>query len=462
MKQSLFILLLLGTLCVFSCRKDTLTSKEARISLSADSLQFDTVFTSAGSTTRFFLIKNENRQAIRLTQVQLIGGSASPFRMNVDGTPGTQFNDVEIEGNDSLYVFVKVNVTPNAQQQPFVLRDSIAVEWNNNRSYLQLEAWGQNAVYLRNVRLQGNQVWNNQLPYVILGGLVVDTNATLTIQPGTRIHLNADAPLLVDGTLRVQGTKTDSVVFQSNRLDEPYRGFPGSWPGIYFRGSSRNNELTHARILNAYQGIVAEQPSGNAQPKVILNNCILDNIFDVGLLGFNSSITANNCLISNCGNNIALVLGGNYQFNHCTVVSISNSYVTHKNPVVVATNFTRINNQLVSAPLLANFTNCIIWGSEGFVENEILVRREGTDPADVQLRHVLFRARTDPQHTSFVSVIRNINPAFDSVDVVRRFYDFRLQAGSPALNAGTPTSLLTDLNGLPRVGAPDLGCFERQ
>lgn len=460
MKFFLYILLPLALLA--ACRKDTLTNKDARLLLSADSVRFDTVFTNAGSTTRFFLIKNENRQPIRISKVQLMGGSTSPFRMNVDGIAGTVVTDLEIEGNDSMYVFVSVNINPNADLQPFVLNDSIAVEWNNNRSFVQLEAWGQNARYLRNTVIRTNTVWDNTLPYVILGGLYVDTPATLTLQPGTRVHLQASAPLVVDGSLVVNGTKTDSITFQGNRLDLPYRNFPGSWPGIYFRGSSRNNVLTHAIIKNAYQGIIAEGPAPGGQPKVTLLNCILDNMYDAALLGFNSSISAGNCLISNSGNNILLVYGGTYSFTHCTAVSYSNSFITHKSPVVVATNFTRQNGQVITAPLQANFTNCIIWGSEGFVDNEIVVQREGTAPANVVLQHVLFRARTDPQHTSFTNVIRNTDPAFDSVDAGRRFFNFRLRAGSPAINRGMVTPLLTDLDGLPRVGLPDLGCYERQ
>jgi hypothetical protein len=382
--------------------------------------------------------------------------------MNVDGTPGSSFSNVEIEGNDSMYVFVSVNINPNSDLLPFLIRDSVKIQANGSTSFKQLEAWGQNARYIRNQKLTTTQTWTNELPYVILGGVLIDTNVTLTIQPGTRIHLNADAPMIIDGTLIVNGSKADSVVFQGNRLDEPYRNFPGSWPGLYFRGSSKNNQLTYAVIKNAYQGVITEQPSGNSSPKVTLTNCIIDNIFDIGVMGINSSIKADNCLITNCGNNIVLIYGGTYQFNHCTVVSFSNSFVTHKNPAVLATNFVKQNNQVFTAPLSASFTNSIIWGSEGFVENEIVVQKEGSAATSLLLQHVLFRSKADPLHTTFTNVVRNEEPRFDSVDVVKRFYNFRLKEGSPALNKGMITPLITDLDGLPRVGLPDLGCYEKQ
>ena len=458
----LLLLLLAGTWFLQSCTKESVFTKDGRVSLTDDTLHFDTVFTTAGSVTQYFLIRNENRQSIRISSIELMGGTSSFFRMNVDGTPGTSFSNVEIEGNDSMYVFVSVNINPNSDLLPFLIRDSVKIQANGTTSFKQLEAWGQNARYIRNQKLSTTQTWTRELPYVILGGVLIDTNVTLTIQPGTRIHLNADAPMIIDGTLIVNGSKADSVVFQGNRLDEPYRNFPGSWPGLYFRGSSKNNQLTYAVIKNAYQGIITEQPSGNSSPKVVLTNCIIDNIFDIGVMGINSSIKADNCLITNCGNNIVLIYGGTYQFTHCTVVSFSNSFVTHKNPAVLATNFVKQNNQVFTAPLSASFTNSIIWGSEGFVENEIVVQKEGSAAASLLLQHVLFRSKADPANTTFTNVIRNEDPRFDSVDVVKRFYNFRLKEGSPALNKGMITPLITDLDGFPRVGLPDLGCFEKQ
>ncbi|WP_255460281.1 choice-of-anchor Q domain-containing protein [Lacibacter sediminis] len=463
MRNYLPILLIFSLAMAIGCKKESFTnSTEAKLIIGNDSLRFDTVFTTAGSVTQYFLIKNENKQKINISNVQLMGGAASAFKMNVDGSQGTQFTNIEIAGNDSMYVFVRVNVNPNADNQPFVIRDSIKLQWNGNTTFKQLEAWGQNANYIRSTILQGNINWTKDKPYVILGGMIVDTNAVLNIQQGTRIHLNADAPFIVDGTLIINGTKSDSVVFRSNRLDDPYRDYPGAWPGIYFRGSSINNQLTYTYIKNAYQGIVVEQPSSNANPKLRLNNCVLDNIYDIGLFAVNSSVVANNCLISNCGTNIALIYGGSYQFNHCTVVSASNSFVQHKNPALTATNFVKQNNTIYTSPLTAVFTNSIVWGDEGFVDNEIVVQKEGTDAANVTLNNVLFRAKVDPSNTAFSNVLRNTNPQFDSVDVVRRIYDFRLKAGSPAINKGVVTPLTTDFNGFSRVGLPDLGCYEKQ
>ncbi|MFN9709832.1 MAG: hypothetical protein ACK55K_00280 [Bacteroidota bacterium] len=456
----LYTVLLILTV-FFACKKDALVDGGTGFAFSTDSLKFDTVFTTAGSVTKLFLIKNQSSKTLRFRTIELMGGSSSAFKMNVDGLPGTKFDNIEIEGNDSMYVFVSVNVNPNTDQLPFIIKDSIQVSADGKTRFLQLEAWGQNARYIRSQFIKQNTIWNKDLPYVILGGVLVDTFATLQIEPGTRIYLNADAPMIIDGSLIVKGTKKDSVVFQGNRLDEPYRNFPGSWPGIIFRESSKENRIEYAVIKNAYQGIIADQHK-TSTPKVIISNTIIDNIFDIGILGVNSNFKVENCLVSNCGNNVALVYGGNYEFTHCTISSISNNYISHKTPVLIATNFIKRNNQILSAPLYATFTNCIVWGSEGLVDNEISVEKEGAEPFSLILNNVLYRARSNPPNTTFTNTIRNEDPQFDSTDVFNNYYDFRLKKTSPAVNRGITTPLLFDLNGLPRNGLPDLGCYENQ
>jgi hypothetical protein len=60
-------------------------------------------------------------------------------------------------------------------------------------------------------------------------------------------------------------------------------------------------------------------------------------------------------------------------------------------------------------------------------------------------------------------MVLNQNPAFDSINTQRNFYSFRLKNGSPAINKGTATAVLSDLDGYPRtIGIPDMGAYEKQ
>lgn len=448
------------TVIFFSCKKEQfITSPDASLGISVDTLSFDTVFTQVGSVTQSFKIFNNNDQKLRLSQIKLSGGAASVFKININGASSSQAENIEINANDSIYIFVQVNVNPTSATTPFILSDSISIDYNGNKRWVQLQAYGQNAIFLKRQKITGNVTWDNTLPYVIIGGLQVDTTSILIISKGTKIFLHADAPFLIDGTLKVNGTKEDPVIFSGDRLDEDYKDLPGSWPGIYFRSTSENNSLKHAVIKNAYQGITAQGLSTNA-PKVNLSQCIIDNIYDAGVLGINTSIYADNCLVSNCGSNIQAELGGDYRFVSCTVASYSNIYMTHKNPVLQLSNSSADGN--ISAALNALFQNCIFWGDGGIVDNEIVVDKQGANPFYVTFDHVLYKAKNDISNAAFIASIKNEDPSFDSVNTSKNIYDFHFNnnPSSPAVNAGVATSLLYDLDDKLRDAMPDIGCYE--
>jgi hypothetical protein len=52
---------------------------------------------------------------------------------------------------------------------------------------------------------------------------------------------------------------------------------------------------------------------------------------------------------------------------------------------------------------------------------------------------------------------------FDSINISKNFFDFHLNNNptSPAVNAGTPTPFLYDLDDKKRDANPDIGCYER-
>ena len=450
----------------YSCKKDSfITSPDAQVTVSVDELKFDTVFTTAGSITQSFKIINENDQKLRLSSIKLMGGNSSYFKINADGYIGPEVSNVEINANDSVYVFVSVSINQNTANIPFIVTDSIEVSFNGATRQINLEAWGQNAHFFRNKRISADETWNNDLPYVILGSLNVDPGKKLTINKGCRIYIHADAPVLVDGTMEINGAKDtiDRVYFRGDRLDEPYNDFPAGWPGIFFRAGSKDNIFNYAVIKNAYQAIVLQDPSPNANAKLTLNECIVDNAYDAGIIALNSSIRARNCLVSNCGKNVILAKGGDYQFTHCTVASFSNSYIPHRDPVLFITDYILVNNSPVTAALTASFRNCIFWGQDGIVDDEVITDKKGSSFI-LTFNDILWKVTTTPAYiTSSSGITNNQYPAFDSINTSKRYYDFRIKDG-PAKDKATNVGVTIDLDGKPRpVGAaPDLGCYEKQ
>ena len=451
----------------YSCKKESfITSPDAEITISADEIKFDTVFTTAGSITQSFKIINENDQKLRLSTIRLMGGSNSYFKINADGFTGPQVSDIEINANDSVYIFVSVSIDQNTSNLPFVVTDSIQINYNGTSRQVNLEAWGQNAHFFRDKKITADETWNNDLPYVILGSLTVGADKKLTINKGCHIYVHADAPILVDGTLELNGEKdtVDRIYFRGDRLDEPYDEFPAGWPGIFFRSGSKDNIFNYAVIKNAYQAIVVQDPSPNANPKIVLNETIVDNSYDAGIIALNSSIRARNCLVSNCGKNIILAKGGDYQFTHCTVASFSNGYIIHRDPVLFVSNYILINNNPVTAALTASFRNCIFWGQGGTVDDEVVVAKSGSTIFNVIFNENLWKVVNQPANITSSGIINSQYPLFDSINTTKRLYSFRLKDESPAKNKATNAGVAIDLDGKPRpVGsAPDLGCYEKQ
>jgi len=469
MRKWLFLLFLSFTAFILSCKKDGfILSADASLYITKDTIKFDTVFTSVGSFTQSFKIINTNNQKLLLSSIKLMGGGSSAFKININGVSVSELNDIEIESNDSIYVFVSLYINPNNSSLPFLINDSIQIKYNNNLRYVQLEAYGQNAHFLNNVIIERDTTFINDLPYVVLGSLYVNNNITLTLNEGCRFFMHANAPLLVEGTLVANGTKNNEVIFCGDRLDEYYKNLPASWPGIYFKPSSKNNVLTCAILKNATDAIVADSSSINANPKLVLHQCKIDNALRSGIFAKQSSIDADNCLISNCGKNINIEQGGIYHFNNCTVVSYSNFYIIHNSPVLQMNNYAYPNGLLTTNDICADFKNCVFWGDGGGFDEEINLNKEGTNPFSVSFRNCLMKSNINNSNAQLIDNIRNTDPSFDSVDTYNNYYLFTTnQFASPLIDAGLDTTTAVfpfDLNHNNRIAGlkTDIGCYEKQ
>ncbi len=459
-------IIVLFVVILASCKKDSfITSQSAQLSTSVDSLKYDTIFTSIGSVTQSFKISNLNNQKLLLNTVKLMNGASSSFKININGNPVTEAVNIEVAANDSIYVFVTAKIDPTLSNLPFIVKDSILISYNGNKRFVQVEAYGQNANFLRNRILKGNTVWPNNLPYVLLGSLQIDVAASLTIEAGCKIFSHANAPFIVDGNLIVNGTHLKPVVFTGDRLDPDYKDLTYSWAGIYFTGTSNNNVLNYTVIKNAFQAIVVEKPSINTHPKLILHQCIIDNAFDAGLTCVNSSLQADNCLITNCGKNINFNYGGTYNLTNCTIAAYSNNFIGHKNPVLAVSNFALNGSNTVSSDLNAVFRNCIFWGDNGIVEDEITINKQGTNAFSVIFDHCLYKSKVEPANSTITASIKNEDPLFDKIDITKNLYDFHISASNaPGINKGIGgTGFAQDLDGNIRsVGNIDIGCYEKQ
>lgn len=231
-KLLLFVPVLTVLLFFQGCKKDTVFTKD-HLDFSTDSVLFDTVFTTVGSTTKRFKLYNNNNAPIRIDEIELMGGANSPFRINIDGVSGTYHEDIVVPDDDSLFVFVEVTLQVNNATNPLVISDSIRFLTNGLNQYVHLDVWGQDAYFHANEIVAGT--WPNDKPHVIYGLAAVgypgiDSNLTLNIPQGTDVYCHKNSRLLVyKSALNIQGVLDNEVTFQGDRLESFYDDKSGQW-----------------------------------------------------------------------------------------------------------------------------------------------------------------------------------------------------------------------------------------
>jgi hypothetical protein len=376
------------SLNISSYRKNVLdTNPASKLAFSTDTVYFDTVFVTFGSVTQRFKVYNNSNDKIKISQIKLEGGSASAFRLNIDGYPSDDLKDLEIDGKDSIFIFAEVTIDPNNEANPFVVADSIRFVTNGNVQHVKLVAYGRNADFFRPTVFPSNgfpnysvvdcnTTWTNDKPKVIIGYLAVDSACTLTIEAGTQVYLYNNSGIWVykEGKLVVNGTREDSVVFQGVRKESDYRELSGQWDRIWINQGSAGNSINYAVIKNGNIGIQAEEVPEfglGLQRQLTLSNTRIRNMKAYGIYAVNYRINAYNNVISNCGSHaLAIVNGGTYNFRHTTIANYWSSSVRSDVSVYFSNAKAGANNSVTIADLNFNFSNGIIYGNLQS-ENEI-------------------------------------------------------------------------------------------
>lgn len=452
----LFGLIILAASQLTSCKKAVFYS-DGHLDFSADTVVFDTVFTTIGSTTKRLKIYNNSNRNLKVEQIELMGGSASPFRINVDGVSGTVFGEHEIEGGDSLFVFVEVTLDPNGGVLPMIVEDSIRFRTNGVDQYVNLAAWGQDAYFHYNDVNSG--IWQTDKPHVIYGYAGIDEGQSLTIQAGTDIYLHKNSLIYVyKGELHIQGTQQNPVTLQGDRLEADYDDVAGQYYGIYFE-KALPSTIDYAIIKNGTSGIhVYGEDPGNTSYTVEVYNTIIQNNARYGAFIFDGGkVKAENSIISNNGVHALLVLrGGDFNFNHCHILSYGEG-----EDVASAIGITNYYDDTVGHINEGTITNSVIFG---YGEHEIAMDTSSLGNLTFNFRSNLIKSATIFTDSFYhPSNIWNSSPQF--ININERNYEW--YAGSPLNNAGDSNfpilNLSTagrDIKGTNRTG-PDIGAYEK-
>jgi len=473
LKNILYILILFLSLgYLFSCEDEKyLSSANVKLRFSVDTVMFDTVFTTIGSTTQHLKIYNPYDQKVLISSIKLAKAETSSFRLNINGVSSNEVENLEIAPYDSLYIFVEVTVDPNGQNLPLVVKDSIEFVTNTNRQDVDLVAWGQDFKLIKKEILKST-IWTNEKPYLVYNYAYVDSAATLTINPGTKVYFHKDAGLFVKGKVIAKGTVENPIRFQSDRLESVYDNVPDQWNGVLLYSGSVNNEFSNVEIRNANIGLQVGNIEDKGSAKVKLSNVKIQNMAYAGIFAMKSDIQAANCLITNCGfYAVALLISGSYEFNHSTIANYWGGYgfKARSTPAVFISNILNISKDkpdYIGNIEKASFGNCIITGN-ATDRNELILRKssEGVynymfDRCILQVADTFKTSSTD----HFVNILKGVDPKF--VDPYKKF-NFELDTLSKAKDVANRTiSKLypSDLKGRDRFldNGPDIGAMERQ
>ncbi len=466
----IFVTVLLA-IAFSECTKDEFNTDPAfSLEFSSDTVLFDTVFTSIGSVTKSLVIHNSGKNKINISNITLARGKSSPFRLNIDGTSCEVYKDLEIAGNDSAYIFVKVTIDPNNTNNPLIESDSIIFSTNGRVQDVKLVAWGQDAYFHTDAVYTSDVTLPDDKPHVIYGKLVAGSGCNMKINAGTRVYFHNGSSMEVrkGASLIVSGTQKSPVIFTSDRLDDDYLTIPGLWNGIWLENGSRNINFTYAEITNAVIGLLADSTGLSDNQPLRLHNCLINNMTDFGIRATKASIIATNCQITNCGGNVVSIeQGGSYDFRNCTLAGY---FGGRGYPALSISNYTSdsTGKQFAGELTKAYFGNCIVTGSQS---QEIAFYEKAGTAFNFQFEQSLVTWQKSDYpgkgyESKFINCIENKAPKFKDPGKNNFELDtlsFAKDAASISIINSTVPDITLDRKGISRLvpGPPDLGAYER-
>lgn len=443
-----------------ACRKNlNLKNETGKLSLSADTLVFDTLFTTYNSPTARLYVRNRTNGRLDIDFMG-IENLNTDFSLIIDGIKSNQVKNYSLAAGDSLLIFASYKAKTQTPQN-YLAEEQITFKVNGHIQQVVMKCFSVNGIMLYKTLPNASYVMQDTA-YIIRDTLSVAVGQTLTITNKARIYFDNGAAILVRGTLKVQGTKDNLITFQGVRLDDKYKNRAGQWSGIYFFSTAKDNEVHYAEIKNAYYGLYAAYPQADSNVKLVISHTKIHDMVVSGITGAETKLYAYNTLVYDCGESaVQMLAGGTYQYDYCTFYGDASKY-THDQPTLVALDyFGDPRNPLTTGALNLIMRNTIVYGN-GKPEDEFFIGLITPLPFGYNITNCLLKTKNFASqdflaNPSYKNIL-NQNPQFENTADKK----FALKANSPAKGQATViTGINIDIEDNPRSATtPTIGAYE--
>ncbi|WOC52571.1 hypothetical protein BPO_1924 [Bergeyella porcorum] len=318
-KPTLLFIFGIVALALVACHRDDISfdSPTQQLAFSKDTLVLDTVYNQVRSETYAVKVYNSEDKDIKIPRISLEGGTASPYRINIDGKSGTEFSNIPLRKKDSLYIFVEI--APIATATEAIAEDRILF---STQQHITLLSVVQDAEFFVQTSdhpniLTQNTTWDNRKAKIIYGDLTVTEGKSLTIEKGTKVYFAKNSGLKIskNSTLNISGSLGEEVILRGERNDPRYDTIPVNWNSIRLEDGAVAN-IQHAKIFGGTNGLELHNATATVK------NTLIHTFQNFGIKAVASAIEAQNMVMNNCGEaDLGIFKGGNIQLNKCTLAN---------------------------------------------------------------------------------------------------------------------------------------------
>ena len=410
------------------------------------------------------VVYNRSSKQIKISSIKVAGlASKGHFHLNVDGIRGDEFQDVEIRGNDSIYIFIEAYLDEMEQDEPTLIEDKLEFMTNGVPQKVTLTAWGQDVIRLNADTIDSNTSFTAAKPYLIYDTLFVAPNVTLTIDAGTTLLFHDKAAMRCAGTMIANGTAEEPITFRGDRLDRivgstSFDIMSGQWGGVIFTPPTMGNVLEHVVMKGSTIGMHCSANADTSQVALKLINCVLTNSATSCLVTQACYVEAYGTEFSDAELGVTYFEGGKVIASQCTFTN----YYLFKVPELPLINLFNVEySDGTQGKLKGDFNNCIIYGMDSAPDFNVLT----LDAFDVYMRYCLIRSNgSNDDH--FINCLwgKENDPMYLTVRD-DYFFDYRLGNESAAIGKGNP-ALCPEVARYDRYGndrfirgAVDLGAY---